>query len=209
MAAIDVDREARHASVLLLFLRRMRAPLLVLIVTYAVAIVGLVAIPGMDDHGRPIRISFLHAFYVVSYTATTIGFGETPYPFTAAQRLWASCWIYLTVVGWLYAIGKLLALMQDSGFQQVVQAARFARAVRRLREPFHVVCGLGETGSLFVTAIDDRGGRAVALDADVARVQALDVAALRVDVPALAADARRPGTLVDAGLGLRRCAGVV
>jgi hypothetical protein len=59
----------------------MRAPLLVLIGAYAVAILGFVLIPGVDDAGRPWRMDFFHALYFVSYMSTTIGFGELPHPF--------------------------------------------------------------------------------------------------------------------------------
>ena len=58
-------------------------------------------------------MGFFDAFYFMSYTATTIGFGELPYPFTDAQRLWVTITIYLTVIGWAYAIGSLLTLLQD------------------------------------------------------------------------------------------------
>ncbi|MGB5606347.1 MAG: ion channel, partial [Gammaproteobacteria bacterium] len=70
-----------------LLLRRMRAPLIVVILAYAVTILGLVLIPGVDDQGNPWRMSFFHAFYFVSFMGSTIGFGEIPYAFTDAQRL--------------------------------------------------------------------------------------------------------------------------
>ena len=59
----------------------------------------------------------------MSYTATTIGFGELPYAFTDAQRLWVTATIYLTVIGWAYAIGSLLTLLQDRAFRQAVAHA--------------------------------------------------------------------------------------
>ena len=88
-----------------LLLRRLRSPLIVLIVVYAVAVFGFTLIPGVDDQGRPWRMGFFHAFYFVSFLGTTIGLGEIPYPFTDAQRLWALLSIYATVVAWLYGIG--------------------------------------------------------------------------------------------------------
>ena len=88
-------------------------------------------------------MGFFDAFYVMSYTATTIGFGEIPYPFTYGQRMWVTISIYLTVIGWAYAIGSLLALLQDRAFRRALAAAALhpqggaaARAVpadRRLR----------------------------------------------------------------------------
>ena len=101
-----------------LILRQMRRPLIALILAYTVSILGMVVVPGVDDQGNTYHMSFFHAFYFVSYTATTIGFGEIPYPLSEAQRMWALASIYLSVVAWLYAIGKILTLVQDPAFRQ-------------------------------------------------------------------------------------------
>ncbi len=63
-------------NVIYLLLRRMRLPLIVVILAYAVSILGLVLIPGVDDQGNPWRMDFFHAFYFVSFTGSTIGYGE-------------------------------------------------------------------------------------------------------------------------------------
>ncbi|MFN7277734.1 MAG: ion channel, partial [Betaproteobacteria bacterium] len=123
---------------LFLALRRMRAPLLVLIASYAISILGLVLIPGRDGQGLPWQMGFFHAFYFVSYTATTIGFGEVPHAFTDTQRLWVTFTIYLTVVAWFYALGKIIALTQEPAFRQELARARLQRKVRRMREPFYI-----------------------------------------------------------------------
>ena len=88
-------------SVVPMILRRMRVPLVVLIVAYSIATVGFTLIPGVDDQGNPWRMSFFEAFYVVSYTGSTIGFGEVPYDFSGGQRMWTMVSIYLTVFSWL------------------------------------------------------------------------------------------------------------
>jgi len=88
-------------------LRFMRRPILVLIVVYAIAISGLVLIPGQDAEGNPTHMSIFHAFYFLTYTATTTGFGEIPHPFTDAQRLWAIVLLYGSVVAWIYAISSI------------------------------------------------------------------------------------------------------
>ena len=75
-------------EVTFVILRRLRLPLIALIVVYAVSIWGLVLIPGVDEQGNPERMSIFHALYFISYTATTIGFGELPHAFTDAQRAW-------------------------------------------------------------------------------------------------------------------------
>lgn len=195
--------------IVFLVLRRMRAPLLALIAVYSIAVVGLILIPGEDADGAPWRMSIFHALYFVSFMSTTIGFGEIPYAFTNAQRLWVSFCIFLTVSVWLYSIGTLIALIQDNTFQRALAERRFAALVRRLCDPFYLVCGYGETGSALVQALTDRHQRAVVIDIKPERIALLHLENLREFVPALTADARQPHRLLDAGLGHPLCAGVV
>ena len=137
-------------NVISLLLRRMRLPLIVLITTYAVAVLGLTLIPGVDDQGNPWRMDFFHATYFVSFLGSTIGFGEIPYPFTGAQRMWTTFTIYAAVVSWLYAIGTILTVIQDQGFRRVLAFSSFTRKVRRMQEPFYIVCGYGDASRLLV-----------------------------------------------------------
>ena len=166
---------AAYESTLFLALRRMRAPLITLILIYAVSVLGLTLIPGIDAKGQPNRMSFFHAFYFISYTATTIGFGEIPNAFSESQRLWVIFCIYLSVIGWAYSIGTLLALLQDKNFQKAVRLQRFNRTVRHMREPFYLVCGYGETGQLLCRALDQLRMRAVVVEIDETRVSQLDL----------------------------------
>ncbi len=196
-------------NIFFLVFRRMRQPLLTLVLTYAVAVLGLVLIPGQDDAGQPWRMDFFHAFYFVSFMSTTIGFGEIPYPFTDGQRLWVIFSLFASVVAWIYAIGNLLALVQDKAFQQAMTERRFARRIRRQRDPFYLVCGYGETGGALVRELTDRGRQAVVIDNNPDRVNALQLENLRQYVPALCGDAGVPRHLVEAGLGHGLCQGVV
>lgn len=198
------------ASVLFLALRRMRAPLIVLIVIYAVSTLGLTLIPGIDAEGRTTPpMSFFHAFYFVSYTASTIGFGELPGAFSEAQRMWVTVVIFLSVIGWSYSIISLLALVQDKGFQQVLLTGRFVRRVRRLGEPFYIIGGCGETGLLIARALDRDGIRVVVVERDEARIQELELEDFAADILVLCADAAQPHQLLMAGLGHRSCRGVL
>ncbi|MCG3144330.1 MAG: hypothetical protein HONDAALG_01749 [Gammaproteobacteria bacterium] len=193
-----------------LILRRMRAPLIALVLIYAVSILGLVFIPGVGADGAPAPpMGFFHALYFVSYTATTIGFGEIPFAFSEAQRLWTIVIIYLAVVGWTYTVVTLLALIQDRGFQDALRAIRFREKVRELREPFYLVCGCGDTGMQILTALDRLDRPAVALDLQEGRVHELELMDFRRDVLALAADARSPAVLQQAGIGHPQCRGVI
>ena len=187
----------------------MRAPLIILITIFAVSVLGLKLIPGQDAEGRPWQMGFFDAFYVMSYTASTIGFGELPYPFTYSQRLWVTVSIYLTVIGWAYAIGSLLALLQDRGFRQALAVQHFSRKVARLREPFLLIAGYGQTGSLLGRSFDALGQRIVVLDVDDARIDDLDLDSYHADVPGMTGDAADPGRLGLAGLGHAYCEGVL
>ena len=53
----------------------MRAPVLVLLATYAVGITGMALMPGMETENGSGRMNLFHAFYFFTYTATTTGFG--------------------------------------------------------------------------------------------------------------------------------------
>ncbi|MGA9163804.1 MAG: NAD-binding protein [Thiobacillus sp.] len=197
-------------STLFLILRRMRAPLIFLIVSYAVSILGMTLIPGVDANGRPAPpLDFFHAFYFISYTATTIGFGEIPTAFSDAQRAWTIFAIYLTVIVWIYSIGTILELLQDPAMQRAMRANRFEARVKRLRQPFYLIAGCGETGVLLLHALDSRNQQAVVLDIDPARIGELELGQYHLDVPALTADARFPENLIAAGLHHPLCAGVI
>lgn len=204
----SIGNEAGSSSAIFLVLRRMRAPLIALILIYAVSVLGLTLIPGQDANGMPWRMSFFHAFYFMSYTATTIGFGEIPHAFTDAQRLWVTFCIYLTVIGWAYAVGMLLALLQDRAFRTELAAQRFARQVRRLNEPFYVIAGFGQTGRMLGRALDTLGQRFVVVDIAESRVDGVQLQDYRAHVPAWVADAGNPEHMRRAGLENPRCRGL-
>jgi voltage-gated potassium channel len=197
------------SATIFMVLRRMRAPLITLIVIFAVSVLGLTLIPGQDANGQPWRMSFFDAFYFMSYTATTIGFGELPYPFTGAQRLWVMFTIYLTVVGWAYAISSLLSLLQDRAFRQALALQHVTRKVGRLREPFLLIVGYGQTGESVGRSFDTLGRRFTVVDINDARIDALELNTHRADVPGLVGDARDPHNLAVAGLGHPWCEGVL
>jgi voltage-gated potassium channel len=197
-------------SVFFLVLRRIRAPLITLIAAYAIAMLGLTIVPGVNDDGTPAPpMSFFHAFYFISYTATTIGFGEIPTTFSEAQRLWVMACIYMTVIAWSYTILTLLALFQDKAFQHTLVASRFARRVAHMTAPFYLVCGCGETGNLICRALDILGYDFVILEKNAQRVEELDLEDFRTNDPALTADARQSGNLLMAGLRHEQCQGVL
>ena len=115
----------------------------------------------------------------------------------------------LTVIGWAYAVGFMLALVQERGFRQALALRRFTRKVSRLREPFVLIVGYGRTGELLGRAFDAMGRRFVVVDVENGRIDALDLDPNHADVPGLVADARDPSHLGVAGIGNPHCEAVL
>ncbi|MFM8339802.1 MAG: potassium channel family protein, partial [Fluviibacter sp.] len=197
-------------SVLFLVLRRMRSPLIVMILVYAISVFGLVLIPGIDAEGKPTPpLSFFDAFYFISYTASTIGFGEIPNAFSYPQRFWVTLCIYLTVIGWSYAIVSMLNLLKDEGLQRALATNRFSRKVRRMSEPFCIICGAGETGSIICRTLDQVQMRFVVIDDRAAPLHEMELGDYHADVPSLLAEAQHPAILQLAGLQRPNCKAVL
>jgi len=196
-------------DVLFLVLRRLRAPLITLIVVYAISVAGLALIPAVDAEGHPGRMSIFHAFYVMSYTATTIGFGEIPQPFTDAQRLWVTFTIYLSVICWAYALGSVFALVNDATFRAALARGMFIWRVNGIAEPFVIVCGYGESGARLARSLDRLGNRLVIVEPQPERAARIAIEDYITPPLTLTADARLADVLEDAGIRSAHCEGVI
>lgn len=187
----------------------MRLPLIVLISAYAVATVGYTLIPGYDEQGNVWRMNFLDAFYVVSYTGSTIGFGEIPHSFSEAQRLWTLICIYMTVFAWLFAIGSLVGLVRDDAFHEALGRRRLRRTIRSIQSPFYLICGYGGAGRMLVDNLVRSGRRVVVVDESPEALRDLQLRDYQIVVPGFQMDASVPDNLLKAGLQNRWCAGLL
>lgn len=199
----DLDR------VTMVVLRHMRKPVFALIIVYAIGISVMALIPATGVDGSPEKMSLFHAFYFFTYTATTTGFGEIPHAFNDVQRLWAVFCLYMGAIAWLYAIGSIIGLVQNPHFTRAVNEHSFARRVRRLSDPFVIVCGFGDTGSLLARGLSDHHLRATVLDRDPERIKAFAVRDYRVRMLGLCAHPDVPRHLIDAGVKQAACKAVV
>lgn len=190
-------------------LRYMRAPIIVLVAVNAIAMIGMVLMPGRDATGAPAHMSFFHAWYFLSYTATTTGFGEIPYPFTDAQRLWAIVCLYTSVIAWLYAIGSIIGLVQNPHFLQAVARRSFRNKVERITRPFSIIGGFGDTGSLLTRGLDNADWTTVVIDSDPERIKALALRDYRRSMAGMQADASVPQSLIAAGVRKSNCEAIV
>lgn len=198
-----------NSSSLWIVLQRMRLPFTIIVITYMIAMVGLLLIPGIDDQGNEYYLSIFDAFYFITYTATTIGFGEIPYPFTHVQKIWVSVSIYLTVLGWFYGIGTLVTLLQDKLFLNEIARARFIRAVKNIKEDFVIILGYNDTTSVIIRKMIDANMRVVVIEKDEQRADHLNLEGFVPHVPVLIADAHSPLSLEFAGLKSVYCKGII
>ena len=196
-------------TVFFLVMRRMRGPLLLLSFVYAVATLGLTMIPGVDDRGDLWYMDLFHAFYFVSFMGTTTGFGEIPYAFSDAQRMWTLIFIYITVATWIYTIGALIRLLSSDLLRNALTIYQFERQVRQIREPFTLICGYGDSGSKLVSAARRRLLRVTVIEIRQDRIDALMLDDSDVFVPGLCGDASIPGNLMLAGINHPQCQYVV
>ena len=199
----------RSSRMTYIILRYMRRPILLLITVYAVSMVGWILIPGIDDQGEPRYLSLFHAFYFLTYTVTTTGFGELPYPFTDAQRMWGIVSLYAGVIAWFYALGSIVGLVQNTEFKQSVAERQFTKQVARISEPFYIICGFGNTGALLTRGLSDAGMTVIVIDKRPERINTVILRDYRAPVAGLAADARIPEHLIEAGLLKPNCKAVV
>ena len=197
------------SDLVFLVLGRLRMPLIVLIFVYAISVLGLALIPGVDPDGKPWHMGFFHAFYVIAYTATTIGFGEIPYPFTDVQRAWVIVSIFLSVIGWAYAIGTIFALISDPIVRRAADHALVRSRVNGLGEQFFVICGCGQSGTAMARALDAMGYRLVVIDVREDRAAQIATGEFSSPLLVIEADARLPETLNDAGIAKAECRGLI
>ena len=190
-------------------LRYMRRPFFALVIVYAIGIIGMSLIPGQDELGNKQFMSLFHSFYFFTYTATTTGFGEIPGAFSDEQRLWAIFCLYTGVIAWLYAIGSIIRLLQNPHFLHSINAYRFTRVVNGIADPFFIICGFGDTGSLLARGLSDHHMRAVIIDKDPERIKALALRDYTLRMPGLCADASNPKHLVNAGIKFSNCKAVI
>jgi len=192
-----------------LFLKRLRAPIITIISVYAISILGFTLIPGQDDQGNVWHMDFFHAFYFVSFMGSTIGFGEVPYAFTVPQRVWATISIYGTVISWLYSMGTIFSLFQDQNYQRLTKRIRFMNQVKRITEPYYLICGFGSTGGRVAQLLDKHNIPSVIIESKLKVINELETDELGLKLPSLCANASNPEVLKIAGIDNDLCIGVM
>lgn len=196
-------------QIIWIVLKRLRTPFLVIIVTFSISILGLMLIPGADNSGHVYHMTFFDSFYFVSYTASTIGFGETPYTFTYPQRMWVSASIYITVIGWFYGIGTIISLIQDETLRKAINKNSFRKEVLGLVESFYIILGYNSITKSIINRVNKNDFRVVVLDKSQEKIEELILENFYPNVPAFVGEATNQQMLITAGIHQKNCLGVI
>lgn len=187
----------------------MRAPFIVIIVTYTISIIGLLVIDGVDNNGNPYHLTIFDAFYFITYTATTIGFGESPYDFTYSQKLWVTFSIYITVIGWFYGVGSLVSLLQNKLFVCEIEKLKFKMRLNSIKTKFIIVLGFNEITSKIIQRALDDDIRVIVIEKNEDKANELKLESFTPYVPVLVADVSSSGVLEYAGIKCSNCRAVI
>lgn len=192
-----------------IILQKMRAPFIVIIVTYTISIIGLLVIDGVDNNGNPYHLTIFDAFYFITYTATTIGFGESPYDFTYSQKLWVTFSIYITVIGWFYGVGSLVSLLQNKLFVCEIEKLKFKMRLNSIKTKFIIVLGFNEITSKIIQRALDDDIRVIVIEKNEDKANELKLESFTPYVPVLVADVSSSGVLEYAGIKCSNCRAVI
>lgn len=190
-------------------LRQMRRPIITIIIYYAIAVMGFVLIPGVDNDGNPTHTGFFHALYVIVYTSTTIGFGELPYEWTDNQRLWILISAIVGVVLWVYSMGKIISLSQNKVFKDRIEQYHFENKVDNIKRPFYVLVGYGVTGKIILKHFQKHDLDVVIVDKEESVFDEFDSVDYKKHIPHIAANGKNIDVLRIAGATNKLCKGVI
>lgn len=187
----------------------MRMPAIIVTITYTISIVGLLLIDGVDNNGNPYNMTIFDAFYFITYTASTIGFGETPYEFTYPQKIWVTICIYFTVIGWFYGVGAIVTLLQNKLLIDEIEKSKFRWQVKSIKRKFIIILGFNYVTSEILKKAIESDIRTVIIEQDEVRANNLTLENYTPTVPILVADVKDHNSLIEAGIKNSNCKAVV
>ncbi len=175
-------------------------------IAHAIPVILLTLVPGIVIDGVTTHLSFFDSMYIVGYTATTIGFGEIPNAFSYPQRIVVLLTIYATVPAWIYALGSIIALLQEKTFIYALKMNAFRRNVRHFNQDFIIICGYTDAGKLLIEKLlQDNYFRIIVIDKSIEKIEALEAEMYMPSIPAIVADASMTDVLKSSGIQSPNC----
>ncbi len=199
----------QNKEVFHLIISKLRFPLILLIVVYSIAMIGLVLIPTYDNEGNIYYLDFFEAFFIVIYTSTTVGFGETPFAWTNYQKFWMAFCTISTVTSWLISIGRIITIMQDPIVKVEMKSYFFRNKVKNIKEPFYIIAGFGNTGKYLSQVLVSHGTRVVIVEKEDLILDTSEYIDYKVGVPTMYGDISDLDLLKNSGILNPYCQGLI
>lgn len=144
-------------------LGKLRLGIALFVLSFVVGTAGYMWIEGW---------TFLEAFWMVSITLTTIGFGEVR-PLSDAGRWFTIALIMGGLSAASYTVGQLTRYVIEGDLQRDVRRRRRERIMRSISDHF-IVAGFGRLGAEVAAELRHAGRPVVVLDTDPARIGQAD-----------------------------------
>jgi len=118
------------SKILFYILKQLRTPLIVFFLGFMLIMLGLTLTPGYNPNTNEIHhLSFFDSFFIITYTSTTIGYGEIPYPFTTQQKMYLAISIYIIVFLWFYLLSSFADIFKQKKFHILLQKNKISKFV--------------------------------------------------------------------------------
>lgn len=192
-----------------IIISKLRMPIIALIIIYSIGILGIKIIPGTNDIGEIYNLSFFDAFYIVSYTSTTIGFGESPFPWNDNQKMFMLLFIYSSVICWIWAINSIITILRDKEISKVREEYKTLQKLKHMYKGFYIIAGIDETGHEIAKILTRHGFCVVAIDKDETKIEELRMYDYCEDVISFNGDINDIDVLKICGIENKLCEGVI
>jgi len=106
-------------------------------------------------------------------------------------------------------MGTIFSLFQDQNYQRLTRRTRFINQVKRISEPYYLICGFGSTGSRVAQLLEKHNIPSVIIESKLKVINELETAELGLKLPSLCANASDPDVLKIAGIDNNLCVGVL
>jgi voltage-gated potassium channel len=192
-----------------LFKEKIKNISIVFVLVYLICTIGLILIPGVDDNGNKYNMELFDAFYIVSYTGLTIGFGELPYEWTRMQRIWMLITSYSTVILWVLAITKFTRELKNPNLMHDIHKYFFKRKINKLKDEYYIIFGYGNKGKNILKYLASHDIKGVIIEKNPNRISEILIDNINRKIKYYKAKELDADAIETAGYNRDNCRGVI
>lgn len=147
------------------FWQKLKIPLFLLLITYAIGTVGFYILGSVYDVPG---WSPLHALYYVAITVSTVGYTEVIGDEIARKppvMLFTVIIIMLGIGAIMYAVTSLTAFLVEGNLARMLRRRKMDQRIKDMKDHY-IVCGGGLTGRMVIDELVKTGHSAIVVDQD-------------------------------------------